>query len=191
MVSQTTRGSLALKDSLRREMLLRLRALSPEYVQAASAQLRAMLRPLLEGVHHICLYAPLPHEVNLLPLLEELPGRSYYFPRCLPGRQMSFHRVQEPERELVPGAMGIRTPLASLPALDPQEAELVVLPGLAFEEQANGGATRLGYGGGYYDRYLPQLAAGARTVALALPEQLITELPTDEHDVPAQTLLTL
>lgn len=179
------------KESVRREMLLRMRTLAPEYVQAASACFREMLRPLLEERRHICLYASLPHEIDLLPLLHEQPEHCYYFPRCLPGRQMSFHRVQVAEKELVPGAMGIRAPLPSLPAISPQDIELVVLPGLAFEPLSSGGAARLGYGGGYYDRFLPLLSPAAHTVALALPEQLVSELPTAEHDVPVNTLLTL
>lgn len=171
-------------------MLLRLRALPAAYVQAASAELRELLLPLLEGRRHVCLYAPLPHEVNLLPLLHEAPGRHYYFPRCLPGRKMVFQRVQDAERELIPGAMGIRAPMRSLPDIAPQDVELIVVPGLAFEPQG-AGATRLGYGGGYYDRYLPLLPPTAHTVSLALPEQISPDLPTDRYDVPVQTLLTL
>lgn len=183
--------TIAPKERVRREMLLSLRALPGAYVQAASARLRALLKPLLEGRRHICLYAPLPHEVDLLPLLREAPERHYYFPRCLPGRSMVFQRVQAPERELLPGAMGIRTPLSKLPVIEPQHVDLIVVPGLAFEAQPGGGATRLGYGGGYYDRYLPLLSPAARTVALALPEQLLADLPTAAHDVQIQTLLTL
>lgn len=179
------------KDRIRREMLLRLRALSAAYVQAASARLRELLRPLLAGCRRVCLYAPLAHEVNVLPLLSEAPECSFYFPRCLPGRRMSFQRVQNPDRELIPGEMGIRKPLSALPAIEPSEVDLMVLPGLAFEPLSGGGATRLGYGGGYYDRYLPLLPPTARTVALALPEQIITDLPTEAHDTPVQTLLTL
>lgn len=179
------------KERIRREMLLHLRALAPTYVQAASARLRELLLPRLEGLRNICLYAPLPHEVDLLPLLREAPEHRYYFPRCMPGKQLSFHRVQEPGKELIPGAMGILTPRAELPVIEPQEVDLVVVPGLAFEQQSDGSATRLGYGGGYYDRYLPQLPTGAHTVALALPEQLLTELPAETHDVRVQTLIAL
>ena len=179
------------KERIRREMLLRLRALAPAYVQAASARLRELLLPLLEGLRNICLYAPLPHEVDLLPLLREAPEHQYYFPRCLPGKQLSFHRVQEPGKELLPGAMGILTPRAELPTIEPHEVDLVVVPGLAFEQHGDGSATRIGYGGGYYDRYLPLLPDNARTVALALPEQLAEQLPTEKHDVRVQALLTL
>ena len=164
-------------------MLERLRALSEEYVAAQSAKLRAQLLPLLSGKTHICLYAPLPHEVNLLPLLDELPHLHFYFPRCLPGRQLSFHRVHTPATQLEPGAHGILAPLPQLPTLAPEAAELIIVPGVAFTATGK----RLGYGGGYYDRFLPR-CPHAHSLALALPEQILPDLPTDPHDCRVQTL---
>lgn len=166
----------ASKDTLRREVLTRLRALSAEYVQAQSAELRRRILPLVRGAQRVCVYAPLAHEVNLLPLLEEAPEVEYYFPRCLPERQLSFHRVIS-AAELKPGALGIPTPPAELPLLSPQQAQLIIVPGVAFTADGK----RLGYGGGYYDRFLPRCPAAA-TLALALPEQLYPDLPTDPHD---------
>lgn len=166
----------ASKDELRQLVLKRLRALPAGYVQAQSAALRARIHPLLKGLEKVCLYAPLPHEVNLLPLLEEAPGIAYYFPRCLPGRQLSFHRITS-AAELQPGTWGIPAPPAELPALSPHEAQLIIVPGVAFTAEG----LRLGYGGGYYDRFLPRCPQ-ARTLALALPEQLQPELPTTPHD---------
>lgn len=164
------------KDELRRTALSRLRTLPPEYVQEQSALLRHLLLPRLHCMQRVCLYAPLPHEVNLLPLLTEAPGVEFYFPRCLPGRQLSFHRVLTPA-QLEPGALGIPAPPPELPQLEPQAAQLIIVPGVAFTT----GGKRLGYGGGYYDRFLPRCPAAA-TLALALPEQLYPDLPTDPHD---------
>ena len=170
---------LSAKTALRRAALQRLRSLSTERVQQVSAQLRQLLLPHLHSAQHICLYAPLPHEVNLLPLLQEAPEHAYYFPRCLPGRQLCFHRVQEPATELQPGAHGILAPLPRLADIAPTAVDVIVVPGVAFTRSGK----RLGYGGGYYDRYLPRLSPGARIIALAMPEQLEHDLPTDELDV--------
>lgn len=164
------------KAAARRAILAELRGLPGEYVQAASAALRQKLVPLMQGVEHVCLYAALPHEVDLLPLLQEAPDKHYYFPRCRPGHRLSFHRVRRAE-QLAPGALGIPTPGAELPELRPQQAQLIIVPGVAFTLAGK----RLGYGGGYYDRFLPRCPAAA-TLALALPEQLYPDLPTDPHD---------
>ena len=160
-------------------MLQRLRNLPPEHISDASARLRNQVLPFLKERQHICLYAPLPHEINLLPLLDEAPMCHYYFPRCLPGRQLSFHRVQKPAIELTPGSLGILAPLPSLPTISPQEIDLVIVPGIAFTPQG----ARLGYGGGYYDRFLPQLSTKAYTIALAMHEQMAENLPTESHDI--------
>lgn len=174
------------KSTLRQSILKRLRALPQEQVQAYSAQLRARLIPELQEARHVCLYAPLPHEINLMPLMAESPERSYYFPRCLSGRRMSFHHVQTAERELAPAAMGIPEPLPRLPIIHPEAIDAIIVPGVAFTREGK----RLGYGGGYYDRYLPLLRKNARVISLALPEQIVTDLPTDEHDCRIPRIIT-
>lgn len=176
----------ASKAELRSAVLARLRSLSPQQVADYSARLRQLLTAQLGTARHICLYAPLAHEVDLLPLLTERSERSYYFPRCLPGRQLRFHRVSHPETELQPGAMGILAPAEHLPALAPEDIDLIIVPGVAFTPSG----LRLGYGGGYYDRFLP-LCPRARKVALAFPEQMLTDLPTDEHDCTIPCVLSL
>ena len=175
------------KDSLRRDTLQKLRALPAAQVQADSARLRQLLITALGDARCVCIYAPLPHEVNLLPLLIESPRRSYCFPRCLSGRRLSFHRVQKPESELAPAAMGILAPLPHLPAISPHEADAVIVPGVAFTREGK----RLGYGGGYYDRFLPLLRQDTAIISLALPQQLVPHLPTDEHDIRIPHLITL
>lgn len=172
---------LASKAELRHEILARLKALPQEYIQEQSARLRQKLR--LDGVQRVCAYAPMAHEVNLLPLLAEAPDVEFYFPRCLPGRRLSFHRVRA-ATQLQPDAWGIPTPPPDLPQIEPHMVQLVIVPGVAFTAQGK----RLGYGGGYYDRFLP-LCPQAHTLALALPQQLYPELPTDAHDCTLQQVI--
>ncbi len=162
-------------------MLARLRALPPEYVRDCSERLVSTLQPLVDTPEQlrIFLYAALTHEVRLLSLLIRFPQHAYYFPRCLPGHRLAFHRVVHAGQELVPGAMNIPTPLPHLPTLPAAEADIIIVPGLAFTLEGD----RLGYGGGYYDRLLASLPQNIPTLALALPEQILPTLPTDEHDV--------
>ncbi len=173
------------KAHIRAKVLARLRAMPTARRDAASAALRARLHPLLRDLQtslgrplRVALYAPLPHEVNLMPLLQEEPQHRYAFPRCLPGRRMLFHEVSSPAEELVAGAHGILAPHASLPSLRPQELDVLVVPGVAFTARGE----RLGYGGGYYDRYLPHCTQ-ACVLALAFEEQMEETLPTEAHDL--------
>ncbi len=126
----------------------------------------------------IALYAALPHEVDLLPLLREHPQHRYAFPRCWRGRRMSFHRVASPAGDLAPGAMGIATPLPHLPLMPPEEIDLIIVPGVAFTTAGE----RLGYGGGYYDSFIPRCPR-ARILALAYAEQMVEALPSEAHDI--------
>ena len=85
--------------------------------------------------------------------------------------------------ELKPGAYGILEPDAGIPAS--ADDGLMIMPGVAFDTNRN----RVGYGGGYYDRYLeshPQL----HTLALAFDMQVLFEVPAEEQDIKPQLLVT-
>lgn len=120
-----------------------------------------------------------------MPLLHDYPQHLFAFPRCGKGHSMTFHQVAHPEHELRPGAMGILAPLPELPVIHPQQMDIMIVPGVGFTLTGK----RLGYGGGYYDRYLP-MCTRARILALAFPEQIENTLPTDKYDFPIPTVLT-
>ncbi|MBR5888946.1 MAG: 5-formyltetrahydrofolate cyclo-ligase [Akkermansia sp.] len=176
------------KQGLRREALQRLRtAALADPAQLRSAQLRKKLAPLLleKARSVVAIYAPLPHEINLIPLLREYPQHCYVFPRCLPGRQLQFCHVRNAETDLIPGAMNIPEPAPHTAIITPEEIDILIVPGVAFTRSG----ARLGYGGGYYDRFIPQCTR-ARVLALAFEEQLVPDLPTEPHDLLIQELIT-
>lgn len=168
------------KRELRQHMLASLRAVPAAQRAQDSAALRAALAPLLCGDTplQVGIYIPMPHEVDLLPLLQEHPQHHYAVPRCLPGRQLCFHLIKNVSQDTLPGAHGIPAPRAELPTIPPQELDILIIPGLAFTAQGD----RLGYGGGYYDRYLP-LCTKAHKVALAFEQQILAAIPTEAHDL--------
>ena len=178
----------AQKTELRQSILAKLKALTAEQRNSSSAVLRQKLSAVLntERVLTVALYAPLPHEVDLMPLLKEYPQHRYAFPRCTTGRKLHFHHVRNPEFELIPGALNIPAPSAELPVIMPEEFDFIIVPGVAFTSEGK----RLGYGGGYYDRYLPACSQ-AELISLAFPEQLLSNLPTDTHDLRIHQLITL
>ena len=95
------------------------------------------------------------------------------------------HRELADRTDLVDSAFGLREPYIDVarPA-DPSEAELIVVPGVVFSENGS----RVGMGGGYYDRFLSQ-QAGLR-VGLAFELQVVDTLPTDPNDQPLDMLIT-
>ncbi len=88
--------------------------------------------------------------------------------------------------ELKPGKYGILEPVNIQEIIPPEELDLVLLPGLAFD--LSGG--RLGYGGGFYDRFLRKLKPSALKVALAYSMQICDSVPTEPWDEAIDGILT-
>ncbi|HEY3365814.1 MAG TPA: 5-formyltetrahydrofolate cyclo-ligase [Symbiobacteriaceae bacterium] len=114
------------------------------------------------------------------------------------GKRLALPRVVRQPRGLVlhlwqgepaAGAYGIREPDPTWPQVAPGEVDLAVVPGTAFDPSGR----RLGYGGGYYDRLLPEIRASnpdAVFIGLAYPFQMVPALPAESHDVPLDGVAT-
>ncbi len=90
---------------------------------------------------------------------------------------------------LHPGHYGIREPEAAADGEDeipPGAVDCWILPGLAFTREG----ARLGYGGGWYDRFLARARADARVLAVAYPFQILDEVPCDRHDAKADEIIS-
>ena len=177
------------KSALRGDMTVKRRALSLEDRVHISQMIcgRAMEELVLQNAQTIMLYASMPEEINLFPLMEKLlsDGRRIALPRIVERGLMEAWELRAMEN-LVPGKFGIPTPDPSYSTRIPHtELELVVVPGAAFSP--NGG--RLGLGGGYYDRFLPQ-AENAVRFALAFDFQLVPFVPMGRRDARVDYVLT-
>lgn len=91
----------------------------------------------------------------------------------------------EPGDPMVQTTYGPREPAGRVP-VDPDEIDVVIIPGLAFDRWGK----RLGYGGAYYDRYLPRLATHAVKVGVGFHQQLVRSVPSDRHDVRLDVVVT-
>jgi 5-formyltetrahydrofolate cyclo-ligase len=86
---------------------------------------------------------------------------------------------------LHPTDYGPREPSRRVP-VDPSEVDVVITPGLAFNRRGN----RLGYGGGYYDRYLRRLHPTALRVGIGFSGQVLDDVPSGEEDEPVDMIVT-
>jgi 5-formyltetrahydrofolate cyclo-ligase len=114
------------------------------------------------------------------PLMARLhaEGKRLVLPR-VEGRELV---VADGEGPRVRSSFGVEEPQGPALALD--LVQLVIVPGLAFTTAGD----RLGYGGGFYDRFLPRVAAP--NVGVCFAEQLVPELPTDAHDTRVQRVVS-
>ncbi len=89
-------------------------------------------------------------------------------------------------KELEPGFFNILTPKEEFQRfIDPEEIDLVIVPGVAFRKDGY----RVGYGGGYYDRFLSKIP-DTPTIAIAFDLQIVADLPTDSFDIPVDYIYT-
>lgn len=136
--------------------------------------------PAFEEAQVILAYAALPQEIDIMPLLAQYPQKQWYLPRIVSATQMAFHQVAAGDA-LVPNAFGIPEPLQDARLLaNTQDVAMVFVPALMLDQQGY----RLGFGRGYYDRFLPTLPAQAITACL-VPQTLWTvHLPKEAWDKP-------
>ncbi|WP_270165934.1 5-formyltetrahydrofolate cyclo-ligase [Paenibacillus sp. SYP-B4298] len=145
----------------------------------------------------VLVYISFRSEVDTMPLIQGAwkRGIEVAAPRCmLPSREMELYRITSLS-ELRQGAYGIMEPDPKLAWRWPPERipDVVLVPGLAFSKEGG----RLGYGGGYYDRYYSKLLAGGvqplpRWLGLSFEAQLIAPamLPLESHDLRLDAVVT-
>ncbi len=173
------------KSVLRRQIAAQKRSLSAQQIAAASARLAALLRahPLYQAAHALYAYLSYNQEVRTTPIIEQAiqDGKRVAVPKVY-GQEMRFLWLDDLS-QIAPGAYDIPEPVFDEPvAADPDA--LVLMPGLAFDPAGH----RLGYGGGFYDRFLQ--AQPHPTIALCYDFQLLPFLETESYDVPVDAVLS-
>lgn len=182
------------KTALRKELLdRRNRMTKPERTEKSRRILAALLEhTLVSEAEQILCYVNTGNEVETIRFLEAClkRGKAVYCPLVSQG-DMDFYRIVT-TRQLQPGFHGILEPPGEPSSLfSPgktacgEPAPLMVLPGVVFDRQHH----RIGYGGGYYDRYLERVP-GLTTLALAFSFQVREAIPYEPYDICPQILLT-
>lgn len=113
-------------------------------------------------------------------------GKRIVVPFCrLESRELTACRIDGFD-ELEPGHYGIRAPKEGLlRPVEGGEIEVILVPAVAFDRRGY----RVGYGGGYYDRFLPAAPQAAK-IGVAFSSQIIEEIPVDVHDLPVDVIVT-
>jgi len=101
------------------------------------------------------------------------------------GRRLVFRQVSDFEADLKPGLLAIPEPKASCPRIPAREADVMIVPGTAFDRRGY----RLGTGGGFYDRFLRGVPQRPR-IALAFEAQLVDRVPHADHDERVDFIVT-
>lgn len=175
------------KQQLRAAVRQKKAAMAPEEIAEKSRQLcQLVLRSeAYRRSRSIYGYLPFNQEVDLRPLLFQAmaDGKQVALPKCF-GREMRFILMQDLTC-VRKSAIGAPEPLADRPVARDKSA-LVIVPGLVFDRQG----FRIGYGGGYYDRFLAEEPEHP-TISLCYDFQLIHRLEPEPHDIPVDRVFSI
>ena len=183
-MTQEERSSL--RSCIRKEKKLARSALTPEERAEKSAQAVELLAAseAFRNARTVMIYDHVGGELSLDSLLDHpaAAGKRFCYPLVLSKTEMIA---------MIPGAWqsgayGIREPVREQSEeISPEEIDLVVCPGTAFDPACN----RMGMGGGYYDRYLPR-CTNARVAMVAFEVQKVNAVPVDPWDRPVEAVFT-
>ena len=173
-----------MKSELRKQVLQEMKALSREQKQFIDQALteRLLQHPFYQEAEVIATYLSFSHEFQTQELIEQAlkDGKKVLIPKTYSkGRMDSV--VYDPQ-QLVKTSFGLLEPQGDLEVVDASQIDLIHVPGLAFTTEGY----RIGYGGGYYDRYLEQFSG--HTLSTVYPCQ-IQDFSPENHDIPVQEVL--
>ena len=173
-----------MKSELRKQVLQEMKALPLEQKQAMDQALtdQFLKHPFYQEAKVIATYLSFPHEFQTQGLIEQAlkDGKNVLIPKTYPKGHMEFV-VYDPQ-QLVKTSFGLLEPQGDLEVVAASQIDLIHVPGLAFTMEGY----RIGYGGGYYDRYLEQFSG--HTLSTVYPCQ-IQDFISENHDIPVEEVL--
>ena len=173
-----------MKAELRKQVLQEMKAMPQEQKQAMDRALteRFLNHSFYQEANVIATYLSFPHEFQTQGLIDQAlrDGKQVLIPKTYPQGRMEFV-VYDPQ-QLVKTFFGLLEPQGDLEVVDASQIDLIHVPGLAFTTEGY----RIGYGGGYYDRYLENFAG--HSLSTIYPCQ-VQEFNSEDHDIPVQEVL--
>ena len=173
-----------MKAELRKQVLKDMKGLPREQKKRMDQDLteRFLHHPFYQEAKVIATYLSFPHEFQTQQLIEQASkdGKQILVPKTYPKGRMEFV-VYDPQ-QLKKTSFGLLEPQGDLEVVDASQIDLIHVPGLAFTREGY----RIGYGGGYYDRYLEHFAG--QSLSTIYPCQ-VQEFNSEDHDIPVQEVL--
>ena len=167
----------------RKEELRRHAATLPQ-VEASALFQRFLALPQVQAADTVMVFYGTGREPDTVPLIRALldRGKRVALPVVLPHRGMEARQVLDIDR-LVPNRFGIPEPDDTCPVVEKDEIAVALIPHLMVDREGY----RLGFGGGYYDRWLVDFPGF--TVCVCRPGRLVEHMPREEFDIPVKLVL--
>ncbi len=176
------------KTALRNAMKKKLLAMGELDYSAFSAEIKNQLTTSLEweAAKTVGITISTGREVDTKEVIEEgwRQQKRIVVPKCFPDRkELKFFEITSFD-ELEDSFYSLKEPITTMtPFVSKEEIDLLIVPGIVFDKRGY----RIGYGGGYYDRYLSNYQN--KTVSLAFSFQILKEIPNETYDIPVEKII--
>jgi len=181
-----------LKNNLRKNMLIKRKNMSQQDVSTFSTKImdKIMKLPQFINCKNIMLYISFNNEVDTYKLARWCLNndKTVIAPYCIKSciKIIPFI-INNLETDLTKSTFGIMEPKHDiLMKANIENIDLIIVPGVVFDENCN----RIGFGAGYYDRFLPMKMKNTPTIGIAYDYQITDKVPADEYDVPLNFIIT-
>jgi 5-formyltetrahydrofolate cyclo-ligase len=181
-----------LKADLRKEMLKLRKNMYTQNVSSFSNKIISSIMELPEFINskNIMLYLSFNKEVNTYPLARWCldNGKTVIAPYCIQTkREIVPYKITNLLGDLTKSTFGVMEPKQDiLEKVNIEDIDLIIVPGVVFDENCN----RIGFGAGYYDRFLTKRSKNTTVIGIAYDYQIIDKVPTGEYDVPLDYIIT-
>lgn len=182
--------SAEIKKALRREYSEKRKAILPEEKEKRDSDICRFATNLASFRYADCvlMYAPMKDEINIFPIAEKAlaAGKRVFFPKCnKENRSMTYREVTDLS-QLSPCAYGILEPSDDAPAYAPDNSRPAIcfIPAILFDVCGY----RVGYGGGYYDRFLPSFKGSK--IGVIYSDFILNRVPRGFYDLRVDIMLT-
>lgn len=180
------------KNELRRKVLNKRKELSNRDIVCLSNKIIDLLinTTLYKNANYIMAYIDFRNEVKTEKLIKKSLeiGKKIIIPISLTeSRELLLSELKDYDNELTTGAYGILEPKKEyIREVAPEILDLIIVPGVVFDKRGY----RIGYGGGYYDRFLLNINKSVPKVALAFNFQIVEKINEEKHDIPVDYIIT-
>ncbi|KPU26707.1 5-formyltetrahydrofolate cyclo-ligase [Caloranaerobacter sp. TR13] len=180
------------KNELRKKILNKRKELSNKDIVNLSNKIIDLLinTTLYKNANYIMAYIDFRNEVKTEKLIKKSLeiGKKIIIPISLTeSKELLLSELKDYDNELTTGAYGILEPKKEfIRKVSPQILDLIIVPGVVFDKRGY----RIGYGGGYYDKFLLNISKSVPKVALAFDFQIVEKINQEKHDIPVDYIIT-
>ena len=181
-----------IKNTLRSEMIKKRKNMSSEDANIYSKEIINTLinMDIFKNSKNIMLYLSFKNEVDTFRLVEIClkSNKRVIVPHCVKETiEIIPCEISDVKNNLIKTKIGVMEPDPNhLNVFSLDKLDLIIVPGVVFDENCN----RIGFGAGYYDRFLSKLNKDVPTIGLCYEYQLIDIVPTNKYDIPLHSILT-